>query len=124
LYNWKTAINACPNGWRLPSDNEWQELADLAGGNEKAGKHLKAKSGWEKGNGKDTYGFAALPGGMLGGINNYIGKYGHWWTATESDLGGTEGSAWYRGMHSANNNIGTGTFVKESYLFSVRCIKN
>ena len=26
LYNWETARNVCPDGWHLPSDNEWKEL--------------------------------------------------------------------------------------------------
>jgi len=25
LYDWKTAIKACPEGWRLPSEDEWNE---------------------------------------------------------------------------------------------------
>ena len=46
LYNWKEAMEACPSGWHLPSDEEWQTLVDFAGGDEVAGKKLKAKSGW------------------------------------------------------------------------------
>ncbi len=26
LYNWKTACEVCPDGWHLPSDDEWKEL--------------------------------------------------------------------------------------------------
>jgi len=26
LYNWDAAINACPSGWHLPSDNDWKVL--------------------------------------------------------------------------------------------------
>ena len=26
LYDWKTAQEACPPGWHLPSDQEWQAL--------------------------------------------------------------------------------------------------
>jgi len=64
LYDWETAMNACPKGWHLPSNEEWQELADFAGGsentclteaklgfdggNEIAGDKLKATSGWNK----------------------------------------------------------------------------
>jgi uncharacterized protein (TIGR02145 family) len=72
----------CPNGWHLPSNWEWQTLVDFAGGKE-AGKNLKAKSGWNKGNGTDKFGFAALPGGEApldeseGAFSN-IGKLGCW----------------------------------------------
>ncbi|MBA7584634.1 hypothetical protein ES708_26591 [subsurface metagenome] len=26
LYNWPAALNACPTGWHLPSDEEWKQL--------------------------------------------------------------------------------------------------
>jgi len=32
LYTWEAARAACPPGWRLPTDEEWQELALLFGG--------------------------------------------------------------------------------------------
>jgi len=46
LYDWNEAKKACPKGWHLPSDKEWQTLVDFAGGEKIAGKKLKAKSGW------------------------------------------------------------------------------
>jgi hypothetical protein len=46
LYDWAEAGQACPEGWHLPSDKEWQILVDFAGGYEVAGKKLKSKSGW------------------------------------------------------------------------------
>jgi uncharacterized protein (TIGR02145 family) len=86
LYNWRDANGACPNGWRLPKDEEWKKLADFAGGMFTAGKKLKAKSGWkENGNGTDEYGFAALPGGLCysSGSCRSTDSQGHWWTATQ-----------------------------------------
>jgi len=46
LYNWETAMKACPYGWHLPSDEEWQTLVDFAGGGGIAGTKLRAKKGW------------------------------------------------------------------------------
>jgi uncharacterized protein (TIGR02145 family) len=57
LYDWNTAKAVCPNGWRLPSSQEWESLGRAVGGERKrdekgvfywlgAGKKLKAKSGW------------------------------------------------------------------------------
>jgi len=81
LYDWETAKKAVPRGWHLPSNEEWQTLIDFAGGNEVAGKKLKAEKGWkhdylflpceereerieqEKVNGTDEFGFFALPSG-------------------------------------------------------------
>ena len=32
LYTWEVAKEACPKGWHLPSDEEWREMAENAGG--------------------------------------------------------------------------------------------
>jgi len=32
LYDYNEALKACPKGWHLPSDNEWQTFVDFAGG--------------------------------------------------------------------------------------------
>lgn len=32
LYNWESAMRACPSGWHLPSDAEWKNLAKTYGG--------------------------------------------------------------------------------------------
>jgi uncharacterized protein (TIGR02145 family) len=78
LYDWNTAMKACPKGWHLPSKEEWDKLYRYADGDkgtespyksETAGKYLKSKEGWNNDegkscNGEDTYGFSALPGAM------------------------------------------------------------
>jgi uncharacterized protein (TIGR02145 family) len=33
LYNWKAARNICPDGWRLPTDADWQEMEKALGMN-------------------------------------------------------------------------------------------
>ncbi|WP_407440977.1 fibrobacter succinogenes major paralogous domain-containing protein [Fibrobacter sp.] len=62
----------CPEGWHLPSYDEWDALRTAVGGSEVAGKMLKSSSGWNdddgsSGNGSDAYGFSALPAGYWGG---------------------------------------------------------
>lgn len=34
LYSWNTAVEACPDGWRLPAHNELNLLVENMGGNE------------------------------------------------------------------------------------------
>ncbi|MDR1829960.1 MAG: hypothetical protein LBQ76_04230 [Candidatus Fibromonas sp.] len=55
LYNWQTAMKVCPNGWHLPSSEEWDKLlrfvdgdtsSESPYGSKTAGKHLRATSGW------------------------------------------------------------------------------
>lgn len=41
-YTWHLALKACPQGWHLPSDDEWYLLASLYGGVAVAGEHLKS----------------------------------------------------------------------------------
>ncbi len=86
LYDWFTAKAACPSGWHLPTSEEWGVLIAAVGGDETAGKYLKATSGWSNyGNGLDRYGFTALPGGCYNG-DNFVnaGNYGLWWSSSEN----------------------------------------
>ncbi|MDR2593129.1 MAG: hypothetical protein LBC59_10080 [Chitinispirillales bacterium] len=106
LYDWKTANKACPAGYHLPSNEEWEDLGQAMLGYGywyHAGGLLKAKNGWNvyknvifphyedsNGNGTDDYGFSALPGGLRdpddGSFRN-SGEDGFWWTATLDSTG-------------------------------------
>jgi uncharacterized protein (TIGR02145 family) len=121
LYDWETAKKACPPGWHLPSDKEWQKLVDFVGGEEVAGKKLKAKTGWnENGNGTDEYGFAALPCGY-GDADNYfydLNFYGNWLSMSEEDAY----NAFYLYMSSYDDCACW--FYYKSYFYSIRCVKD
>ncbi|GBU21178.1 hypothetical protein R80B4_01067 [Fibrobacteres bacterium R8-0-B4] len=99
LYTWAAAKTACPNGWRLPTRDDWDRLAESVGGIRSsdygayhdwsvAGKKLKSTSGWDddyhgqSGNGTNEFGFSALPGGSRysDGVFGNVGEYGNWWT--------------------------------------------
>jgi uncharacterized protein (TIGR02145 family) len=130
LYNWNEAMKACPAGWHLPSDAEWDTLVNYVGGSLTAGKKLKATSGWGRGesdwegscgscNGTDEFGFSALPGG---GTNFSAGGAGLWWSksaiATEFDII----RPWFRYM---DNGDGAGRMSGiETNLYSVRCVQD
>ncbi|MDR2554882.1 MAG: fibrobacter succinogenes major paralogous domain-containing protein [Fibromonadaceae bacterium] len=127
LYDWETAMKACPSGWHLPSDVEWEDLAAEVGGEKTAGKYLKSVDGWlsykgKPGNGEDTYGFMALSGG-LGRSDGYfgdIGVLGYWWSASEYNVN----SAYGGGMYFDDDGVGGGSYRKGENLFSVRCLLN
>ncbi len=127
LYDWETAIKACPKGWHLPSDDEWGVLVDAVGG-EEAGKYLKAKSGWndneegKSGNGIDKYSFSALPGGggRSGGFFSNVGYGGYWWSASEYD----GSSAYGRDMNYNYENVNHGNGDKRLLFISVRCVQD
>ncbi len=63
-FDHRNAVRACPVGWGLPFNSDWETLLAAVGGAENAGKVLKSTSGWsDGGNGTDAFGFSALPGG-------------------------------------------------------------
>ena len=122
LYNWATALTACPAGWHLPSDAEWTALTDAVGGASTAGTKLKATSGWSNdGNGTDQYGFSALPGGngRSGGNFGDAGSIGGWWSATENYAN----YAWIRDMAYNIEDVVSNS-RNNTLLISVRCVED
>jgi len=89
LYAWESAQRACQSlgdGWRLPTDDEWRQLAKHYGGvgNDSPEKGKAAYTALLSGG---TSGFNAV----LGGTRSVDGKYerleahGVYWTASEND---------------------------------------
>jgi uncharacterized protein (TIGR02145 family) len=126
-YDWETARKACPNGWHLPSNEDWDKLyrfADSTRGvgspyeSSSAGKHLKSKFEWD---GLDTYGFAALPSGHSnsGGDFARLGEITIWWTASDT----TERHAYTRNMSSGSEQA-SWYFGHKSWLLNVRCVRD
>lgn len=116
----------CPRGWHLPSELEWNQLADFLGGETVAGGMMKRAgvTHWLSPNrgGDNSSGFNALPGGYRyydDGSFNIIGYDGYYWSSTES----SKSSAWYRGMSFDSASL-TGNDSNKSYGFSVRCLKD
>ena len=123
LYDWETAMTACPVGWRLPSDAEWTTLVNYAGGESTAGKKLKATSGWDNdGNGTDEYGFSALPGGFAGSSTFFtdVGEESDWWSATET--GNT--TAWFWAITDWTDMVfRSNEYFEKDWRMSVRCVQ-
>jgi len=129
LYDWETAKNICPKGWHLPTKEEWQTLINFAGGNDIAGKKLKAVSGWNGSidsnipcDGTDEFGFSALPGGLFnhndGGFIN-LGYKGVWWSSTEIN----SDEVYSKGIDNSGNYVFQGT-EKKTYKLPIRCIED
>jgi len=131
LYTWEAAKKACPKGWHLPTDEEWSMLVNQFGGKEKAAKALKSTDGWQDaGNGTNSSGFNALPGGLRkpDGSYNNVGGLGFWWTST---LTRNTGTAWEWNMHFGpplyinSNAYKVFRFdANVSGALSVRCVKD
>jgi uncharacterized protein (TIGR02145 family) len=121
LYRMSTINEACPSGWHLPDKGEWDELSNFVGGSKTDAKHLKAKRGWDNnGNGQDSYGFVALPGGYgtSAGGSTGAGTYGGWWSVSESG-----NDIYNRSMYN-DREFAHWHGYGENYMFSVRCAQD
>ena len=130
LYNWPAAMDACPSGWHLPSDEEWTQLTDYLGGEGSAGAKLKATGTVQEGTGlwnspntgaSNQVGFTALPGGNRNSGNVFfdLGNAGYWWGATENSAD----RAWRRGIYRDQWHVNRNNIPKETGL-SVRCVRD
>ncbi len=140
LYNWYAvddSRNIAPEGWHVPTDEEWKELemylgmsqseADDTGwrGTDEGGK-LKATGTeyWNSPNEGATNesGFSALPGGcryFYSGYFYFMGFYGYWWSSTEA----SSTSAWNRGLYCGYSDV-CRSYDYKRYGFSVRCLRD
>jgi len=86
LYGWAASLNACPSGWHLPSEAEFETLINAVGDSSVAGTKLKSTVGWiENGNGTDNYGFSALPAGDYDSTRErfqLLSSYAYFWSST------------------------------------------
>lgn len=84
LYTYNEAIKACPEGWHLPSIEEWNQLFDFLGGVQQAGGPLKTVEGWQAPNtgANNLSGFSALPAGGGDDHNRFdgFGWSAHFWS--------------------------------------------
>ncbi len=149
LYNW-FAVNdqrgLAPEGWKIPSDEDWSRLTDFLGGEKVAGNKMKFNDFWndlgvDLANGTNESGFSALPAGRRFIANNYdrfdlfetfegMGESAIWWSSTEflridhRDNELSTEAAWVR---SIGNNYWKGIERFKLYKgsgVSVRCLKD
>lgn len=137
LYNWYAAKNACPEGWHLPSDEEWMALEEELGmgsseaaGREmrnsgKVGEKLKSNGDWySNGSRTNSSGFNAHPSGKrdpeIGeSIFVMLGTYTFFWTDTPHGIP----IAWYRGLGYNSDGV-VRSDENYSYGFSIRCVQD
>jgi uncharacterized protein (TIGR02145 family) len=138
-YNWTAAQTASPEGWHIPSQDEWQTMmkyiVEGSGGprikNDSLAYSLMAPFGWtdffdkdsidNENTGRNRTLFSALPAGYLYHDGKFysVGSSAFWWSASED-----EGS-------NASNILLTSNFNGyHEYIFnkelgmSVRCLKD
>ena len=144
LYNWEAAMDACPAGWHLPSDQEWSTLIKyldplsrpnaVLTESRTAGGLMKTTGTIEDGNGlwtepnegaTNASGFSVVPGGERvptpAGLFNLLGQHAFFWTSTEYD----SSSAGFKTMDYGHSGVTKGTSttnMTKAYALSVRCL--
>ena len=131
LYTWEDAKTACPSGWHLPSEAEWQTLMDWADVEEvytgRGGKRLRSNTGWiNGGNGTDDLGFSAIPGGYrytdTGTGENvfvHLGDEAHFWSSTEYGSNQAYSMDLYYNVDET-----CFTYFIKTRAYSVRCLQD
>ena len=124
LYEWEAALKACPKGWHLATEFEWQQLEHYLGMDERelenqlnrgvdTGTRLKPAG--------DT-GFNEQYGGWGGSDDGKfvaIDTIGTYWTAGEVNIE----RAWHRDININKTTIYRSPVIKP-YALSVRCVKD
>ncbi len=138
LYNWQAVTDPrgiCPDGWRVPSDDDWKTLEIYLGmstqqaghlfgrgGEENAGGKLKSLNLWMEPNTGATNesGFNGRPGGrrVPGGDFDQVTRTGYWWSSTEYN----PPEAYARSLSHQNGEISRMMTLKRSG-YSVRCMR-
>jgi len=128
LYDWNTAMTACPSGWHLPSIEEWISLSDFLGGNSVAGGKMKetGTTHWAFPNNGATNSsdFSGLPGGYKHPYGQFDNLYyhGNWWSSsTKTTEFGV--ASWLCNLSYQNGNAGH-SYANMNHGYSVRCLKN
>ena len=146
FYNWYAAVNPagiCPEGWHIPSYEEWMEMVDFIGGSlSPNGNKLKScrqefsplgggcavfddpKWTWNGIHfGTDDYGFAAYPAGSRHHTGLFINKdnAAQYWTSTIQHPNSV--FSWSVNLYKDEGFIMFSTDLKERG-YCIRCLKN
>lgn len=132
LYNWY-AVNdprgLAPEGYHIPSYDEWLVLINALGGDLVAGVKLKEATLWNDSGKVGTMGtnsskFEAFPGGIRNDNGNFaaLGSYGFWWSTTTS----LNDANYANDVYLAYNFKGVtlDEEAKKYFGMSVRCLKD
>lgn len=110
----------CPDGWHLPSDDEWNTLFVSVGGVDVAGQALKARIGWGKEDNLDAYGFSALPTGFVHMSHVLLENTAFFWSASDSDSFYAHNVR----VSPADSSVSILKYTEKHEYLTVRCVKD
>ena len=133
LYDHAAASAACPQGWRLPGDDDWQKLEQALG----MGASQAAQTGWRgsfegelmqqreegTGLGLEAAGFINFLGDGNKTLYEEFGVSGLYWSATDDDTRAGATNAFYRKIMFNSKRVYRYSAVK-TVMMSVRCVRD
>ena len=138
LYNWYAVNDSrglVPEGYHVPTGEEWSILEEFLGGKDIAGHKMKSVKGWEvwededgelqNGNGDNSSGLNGLPGGYRISVGSFSSIRGNafFWSATETD----NNFAWLRYLGYYFGNVYRSSLIDYNFKSvgaSVRCLRD
>lgn len=124
LYNWYAVTDSrglCPDGWQIPTSEDWDILIEHLGGKSQAGHSMKGKGTWkDNGSGSNKSKFDGRPGGVRNadGIFSFKDSYGKWWSSSAPDATNAWCQYLYHGYKMSLKEL-----LNKGYGLSVRCVK-
>jgi len=123
LYTWESARRGCQSlgdGWRLPTDDEWRQMAKHYGGVHEDSDD-SGKAAYKSLRIGGTSGFNAMLGGGRSDDGQYaqLEAHGFYWTASESD----PASAWFYNFAHGGLSLYRQSGGEKERAFSVRCVR-
>ncbi len=140
-YSWEEAMAVCPEGWRLPTEEDWKHLAEClkkeiakdgsimdVSGMLMANAYFNLERMWEywpEVKITNSTGFSAIPTGYAfytadGADFAGLGFYSAYWTATEVD----DERAYYRNIYLKEPDVHLAIGHKNGFATSVRCVRD
>ena len=129
-YSWQEAMDNAPEGWRLPTDEDWKNLEMALG----MSKSEADKDGWRNGASQlmtqstDGTGLDFRYGGQVcyfswsvTGYHDY--DYGYYWTGTRDDVN-DEPASYARAITPSKNAVNRIHVLHEQHFLSVRYVRD
>lgn len=124
LYTQQQARTACPQGYRLPSEEDFQKLEKFLGMSEEDAEKYGSERGTDEGTKLKEGGSSGFNAKLAGyyinnkfDLENYMGTF---WTSTE---GASTGDFYYRRVYNNSAQIERGRMYFTGNYACVRCIK-
>ncbi len=133
LYSYRSALKACPDGWRIPTDEDWQKLEQYLGMSSSESNGLDWRGNIAR-NMLTLKGDTCDLGLRLGGYYTehtimgtsgfrFMGVYAFYWTSTRDNS--KDGLYYYyRKLTYAQNSVYRQSMEPEQQYLNVRCVRD